>query len=182
VARPTPGAVVSGRTRLPSLEDDAVVAGWAADPTSPFEDWSGPAPSGSVPGPPAASPEGGGRLTVTDGSGTPVGTVSWRPVVWGPVASTAFELGISLRPQHRGHGHGTRAHRLLVAHLLATTSVHRVQATTDVENAAEQRALERAGFRREGVLREAQWRRGAYHDLVMYSRLRSDADGADPDD
>jgi RimJ/RimL family protein N-acetyltransferase len=176
--------VVSAQTRLrpPSPEDDALVAGWAADPTSPFEDWSGPPPPGSAPGPRTSPPEGGGRLMVTDGEGTLIGTVSWRPVVWGPVASTAFELGISLRPQHRGRGHGTRAHRLLVTHLLATTSVHRVQATTDVDNAAEQRALERAGFRREGVLRAAQWRLGAHHDLVMYSRLRSDPDGGDPDD
>jgi RimJ/RimL family protein N-acetyltransferase len=53
--------------------------------------------------------------------------------------------------------------------------VHRVQASTDVLNVAEQRALERAGFQREGVLRGAQWRRGAFHDLVSYARLRTDA-------
>jgi RimJ/RimL family protein N-acetyltransferase len=43
--------------------------------------------------------------------------------------------------------------RLLVEYLLATTLANRLQAITDVENLAEQRALERIGFRREGVLR-----------------------------
>jgi RimJ/RimL family protein N-acetyltransferase len=43
-----------------------------------------------------------------------------------------------------------------------------------VSNVAEQRALEKAGFTREGVNRQAQFRAGAYHDLVLYARLRSD--------
>ena len=41
-------------------------------------------------------------------------------------------------------------------------------------NVVEQRALEGAGFSREGVLRGAQWRRGEWHDLVSYARLRTD--------
>ena len=36
------------------------------------------------------------------------------------------------------------------------------------------RALEKAGFTREGVLRGAQFRRGEWHDLVSYARLRND--------
>ena len=43
-----------------------------------------------------------------------------------------------------------------------------------MDNLAEQRALERAGFTREGVLRHAQFRGGGFHDLVIYSRLRGD--------
>jgi RimJ/RimL family protein N-acetyltransferase len=38
----------------------------------------------------------------------------------------------------------------------------------------EQRALEKAGFTREGVLRQAQWRSGGWHDQVMYSKLRGE--------
>jgi len=34
------------------------------------------------------------------------------------------------------------------------------------------RALEKAGFEREGVLRQAQWRAGHWHDQVLYSTLR----------
>ena len=107
--------------------------------------------------------------------------MGWRPVVLGPNAgSQALEIGISLHASGRGRGHGTRAQRMLAEHLFRTTGVHRVQASTDVDNLAEQGALERAGFVREGVLRGAQWRLGAFHDLVSYARLRTDGEAARP--
>jgi RimJ/RimL family protein N-acetyltransferase len=43
---------------------------------------------------------------------------------------------------------------------------------TDVENIPEQHALEKAGFSREGVLRGAQFRGGAWHDIVVYALVR----------
>ena len=54
------------------------------------------------------------------------------------------------------------------------TWVNRVEASTDSANLAEQRSLEKAGYIREGVARGSQFRAGAYHDLVTYSRLRGD--------
>jgi RimJ/RimL family protein N-acetyltransferase len=83
-------------------------------------------------------------------------------------------VGISLQAEHRGRGLGTEAQRMLVGVLLRGLPVNRVEAWTDVENLAEQRSLEKAGFVREGVLRGAQWRRGAFHDLVAFSVLRSE--------
>jgi RimJ/RimL family protein N-acetyltransferase len=105
-----------------------------------------------------------------------IGTVSWRQVRYGPTPeSAAWNIGISLIPEMRGHGFGGAAQRLLAAHLFATTSVNRIEAGTDVDNLAEQRALEKAGFTREGVFRGAQHRAGAWHDLVIYAVVR-DAD------
>jgi RimJ/RimL family protein N-acetyltransferase len=72
----------------------------------------------------------------------------------------------------RGQGFGSVAQRLLAAYLFATTSVNRIEAGTDVDNLAEQRALEKAGFTREGVLRGAQHRAGAWHDLMIYAVVR----------
>jgi RimJ/RimL family protein N-acetyltransferase len=43
-----------------------------------------------------------------------------------------------------------------------------------VENVAEQRALERAGFTCEGVLRHAQFHVGRWRDTVIYSVLRAE--------
>jgi RimJ/RimL family protein N-acetyltransferase len=83
-------------------------------------------------------------------------------------------VGISLFPEHRGRGHGSRAQRLLGDYLFATRLIERVEAATDVENVAEQRALEKAGFSREGVLRHAQYRYGQWRDIVLFSRLRAD--------
>ena len=83
-------------------------------------------------------------------------------------------LGIDLQPEGRGQGLGTEAQRILADWLFETTPVNRVEASTDVDNIAEARALEKAGFTREGINRGAQFRAGAYHDLVMFSRLRDD--------
>lgn len=165
-------------TRLRGVrpEEAELVAGWHAAPTSPFEDWSGVPAPGTEHAARLPLPVGGGELLVTDDDDVPLGTVAWRPVAYGPSpGSQAFEIGISLSPQARGHGHGSRAQRLLADYLFVTTPVHRVQASTDVENTAEQSALVRAGFTMEGVLRAAQWRGGAFHDLAMYARLRIDA-------
>jgi RimJ/RimL family protein N-acetyltransferase len=107
--------------------------------------------------------------------GEPVGALQWHGVQYGPNrGSTALNLGIAITPSARGRGIGSRAQRLLAEYLFEQTLVHRIEASTDVTNLAEQRALERAGFHREGVLRGAQFRRGQWHDLVVYSRLRTD--------
>ncbi|MEO8207633.1 MAG: GNAT family protein [Chloroflexota bacterium] len=108
---------------------------------------------------------------------TPIGAVGWHEVRFGPnTPSTAWNFGIELIPDARGQGYGTEAQRLLAAWLFEWTTFNRIEASTDVTNLAEQRSLEKAGFTREGVVRGAQFRAGAYHDLVVYSRLRDDPD------
>ncbi len=83
-------------------------------------------------------------------------------------------IGIWLTRAARGHGFGTIAQGLAVDLLFRHTTANRVEAHTDVENVAEQRALEKAGFSREGVIRGSQWRNGAYHDGYLYSVLRAE--------
>ena len=117
----------------------------------------------------------GGVLTVCWGDEV-AGRVSWFPGYWGRrETSMCWVIAIGLRPEFRGRGIGTEAQRMLVAYLFDHTPVHRIQAFTDAGNQAEQRALEKAGFRREGIIREAQWRSGAWHDQVLYSVLRPEA-------
>ena len=117
-----------------------------------------------------------GTLVVEDIDGEVAGKVTWIPIPHGPnPESQALNVGIRLRPAFRGRGLGSAAQALLATYLFDTTSVERLQAETDVENLAEQRALDKAGFQREGVARHAQYRAGAWHDMVVYSRLRGDA-------
>jgi RimJ/RimL family protein N-acetyltransferase len=63
---------------------------------------------------------------------------------------------------------------LLADHLFWTTLANRTEAGTDLENIIEQRALEKAGFQREGISRGAGYFEGQFRDGVTYSRLRSD--------
>lgn len=117
-----------------------------------------------------------GRFAVVDAvTGDLLGSVSWVPVSHGPTtACYAWNVGIGLRPSARGRGVGWLAQRLLAEHLFASTGIDRVQASTDVDNLAEQGALAKAGFRREGVLRGAQLRGGVRRDIVVYGLLRTD--------
>lgn len=114
--------------------------------------------------------EQGGRLAVRYHD-TTVGVVSWHRVQHGPT-SFCWNIGIGLLPSARGRGIGTRAQRRLVEYLFAHTQVNRIEADTETANIAEQRALEKAGFTREGVERGANYRAGAWRDMVLFSILR----------
>jgi RimJ/RimL family protein N-acetyltransferase len=116
----------------------------------------------------------GGTLIVTRG-GEPAGFVSWRQVITG-AGSYCWELGIAIEAGARGKGVGTQAQQLIVRYLFAHTQVNRIQAGTEITNIAEQRALEKAGFTREGVLRGAAFRGGRWRDGVLYSVLRDEVD------
>ena len=116
-----------------------------------------------------------GRLIVVDASGATVGVVSYIAIFHGPPPSNrVYNIGLDIDPAHRRRGYGAAAQALLARYLFDTYTIERVEASTDVENVAEQRALERAGFTREGILRHAQWRAGAWRDICLYSKLRGE--------
>lgn len=121
------------------------------------------------------SPERGRLLIERIDDGSVIGDVSWHPVTYGPnEQSRALNIGVALDPDARGHGFGAEAQRLLAELLLDQFEVERIEASTDIDNVAEQRSLGKAGFTREGVVRRAQFRAGRYHDLVGYSFVRED--------
>ncbi|NUP52054.1 MAG: GNAT family N-acetyltransferase [Catenulispora sp.] len=124
-------------------------------------------------GPPAQYGDVTGQLAV-EAEGSFVGGVSWHPVHYGPIPAPAINIGIGLVPAGRGKGYGTEAQRLLTIYLFSCTTAYRIEAATDVENLAEQRSLEKAGFLREGILRGSHYREGKYNDLVMYGITRAD--------
>ncbi|WP_375492933.1 GNAT family N-acetyltransferase [uncultured Jatrophihabitans sp.] len=123
--------------------------------------------------------EDAGVLAVEDADGTLVGRVDWFAVFHRPGAiGRALNIGIVLLPEHRNQGIGTSAQHEFAKYLFANTTVERLQAGTEDDNQAEQIALGRAGFTREGVSRHAHFRDGAWRDDVQFSRLRGDPDPA----
>jgi RimJ/RimL family protein N-acetyltransferase len=117
-----------------------------------------------------------GILAVVDDDDRLVGEVSWIRAFNGPPPQGhCWNIGIWIHPDHRGAGHGSAAQRLVAAYLLEHFYLDRVEAGTEVDNVAEQRALEKAGFTREGVLRRACFRGGAWRDMVVYSKIRGEA-------
>jgi len=112
-------------------------------------------------------------LAFPDGDGAFAGFVVWRAVVVpGPVV--CYNIGILLLPEYRRQGFGSAAQCLLADYLFSTTLANRVEAGTEAENIAEQRALEKAGFEREGLHRGRGFRDGRIVDGMTYARLRSD--------
>ena len=158
---------------------DAALVDWMNDQKDigGFNDFglpSQPTPRDALAGGPLRN-DHNGLLIVETRAGDPVGTVQWRAVHYGPPdSSRAWNIGIELVPRARGRGYGTQAQQLLADWLFRATNANRVEAQTDIENLPEQRSLEKAGFIREGIMRGSQFRAGAFHDLVMYSRIRSD--------
>lgn len=175
------------RLRVPSVSDVPLLDEWERSPNArgEFNDLSQVASSFER----AAAEERfvtehhGLLLVERLADGTPLGTASWRPTMYGPdEKSRAWQLGISLIPEARSHGYGPEVLQLLALHLFATTNANRLEGQTDIENLAARRALEKAGFAPEGVARRSQFRAGRYHDLVVYSLLRGELPGQRPAD
>lgn len=112
-----------------------------------------------------------GKLIVAVDDET-VGFVGWTPS--GFLAGRYREIGVALLPEWRGRGVGTRAQLLLCQYLFAHNAVHRIEARTQPENDAEQRALIKIGFRQDGVLRGAEFRDGSWRDVVVFGLLRDE--------
>jgi diamine N-acetyltransferase len=72
----------------------------------------------------------------------------------------------------RGHGYGTEAVRQLLRFAFRDLNLHRVYLNVFAHNTAAIRAYEKAGLRREGLLREAAHIDGRYVDVVIMGVLR----------
>jgi len=88
--------------------------------------------------------------------------------VWKRSAVIGFWLGEA----HWGRGITTAALRALTAHAFAAFDVCRLQAYVFEGNAASGRVLEKAGYVREAVLRQAATKDGRTFDLQLYALVR----------
>lgn len=112
----------------------------------------------------------GAHFAVADvRTGRLVGSIGLRCSDW-PVV----EAGYWVSREARGLGVGTGALRLVSGWALRRLGAARVQLVADVDNAASQRVAEKAGFVREGVLRQALETKGRRSDCVMFSLLPGD--------
>jgi RimJ/RimL family protein N-acetyltransferase len=162
----------------PLVEDDlAMLRRFATEPGLIGLDWAGFRDAGA----PARRFAADGYLGSDDGrlmveveqDNAAVGFVNWQAGSYGGMAKH-WTIGIVLLPQWRGQGIGWRAQAMLCDYLFDHTPAQRIEAGTHPENIAEQKALEKAGFTLEGVIRAAEFRAGQWRDGYLYSRLRDD--------
>ena len=88
-----------------------------------------------------------------------------------PSDSHRAEFGYWLAKSYRGRGLMTQVIRVFSDYAFRELAVHRLYATPFVPNVASQRALEKADFEREGLLRGYCRKGEAFLDVVMYARI-----------
>jgi RimJ/RimL family protein N-acetyltransferase len=84
------------------------------------------------------------------------------------------ELGYMVDPAARGRGASVRAIELLTRWCFDELELERLELRIDVTNAASERVAKRAGYRLDGVLRNAHFKEGLRSDTGIWSRLRND--------
>jgi len=89
----------------------------------------------------------------------------------------AMEIGYWTAPAGRGRGLTTEAVRLVSRWALLDLRAERVGLLVYVGNEASARVAEKAGFRREGVLRRYSLQRGTPRDTIVHSLIRADLAG-----
>lgn len=95
-----------------------------------------------------------------------VNLVSIHPI------NRSAEISIMLGDREsRGKGYGTLITRELVRHAFQDRGLHRLYCTVVKENKASIRMFEKAGFRHEGINRQAIFKNGAFHDMVTMAIL-----------
>ena len=71
-------------------------------------------------------------------------------------------------------GFGTEAAKLIVTYGFERLNLNRIWAGNNLENVGSWKSNEKAGFKREGILRQEIYRNGKYYDAVRYGILREE--------
>jgi [ribosomal protein S5]-alanine N-acetyltransferase len=148
ILRPWPWDVIRAITAGDRLDDWAVDYPDAGDVMIAWmlqgaEEAAG-GPGAGRAGGDAADEAWGHRQVVEQASGLVVGGIGF----FGPPLGGEAEIGYGIVPSRQGRGYATEAAQAMLAMAWADSRVRTVVAGTEPGNAASQRVLEKAGFRR----------------------------------
>jgi ribosomal-protein-alanine N-acetyltransferase len=107
---------------------------------------------------------------VIDVGGEAVGGIALHPRE--DIERIGAEIGYWLGEAHWGKGVATAAIRLVTDHAFNERSLIRVFAIPFTANAASCRALEKAGYQREGIMRKSAIKDGQVLDQFLYAAVR----------
>lgn len=100
-----------------------------------------------------------------------IGVTSLNQIDW-VCRSADFSIFIG-ETEYWGKGYGFEATQLMLKHAFQTLNLRRVSLGVRADNEAAVKTYEKAGFRREGVLKDALFAKGKYFDLIIMAILRS---------
>ncbi len=111
-------------------------------------------------------------LAIETADGVHIGNIGLHSIKW---KDRNAELGIAIGEKaYWSQGYGSDAIHTLLGLAFREMNLHRVFLRVDADNARGIRCYEKAGFQRDGTLREAVFREGAYTDQLMMSILQSE--------
>jgi RimJ/RimL family protein N-acetyltransferase len=97
------------------------------------------------------------------------GAISLRDFDW---EHSQVELSLWIGRRHWGKGYASEAVVAVVQFAFASLGINRIYAHHMSRNPASGKVLGRAGFRREGLLRQRVIKWGRFEDVVLLARLR----------
>lgn len=103
-------------------------------------------------------------------AGSAIGGISLH--LGGDIERIGAEIGYWIGEEFWGRGIITAAIRLVTEHAFADRALERVFAVPFVSNVASRRALEKAGYIREGLMRRSAIKDGQVMDQYLYARVR----------
>ena len=99
------------------------------------------------------------------------GVIGYHSIDW---ENRTTAVGYWLAEEYQGQGLVTTACRALVDHAFEELNLNRVSIACATENKKSCAIPERLGFRREGVVRQAEWLYDHFVDHVVYATLASE--------
>ncbi|WP_059173077.1 GNAT family N-acetyltransferase [Bacillus sp. FJAT-27445] len=100
-----------------------------------------------------------------------IGTIGFN--AWSPKHKRA-EIGYELHPGHWRKGYVSEALEKVISHGFKKMDLNRIGAVVFLENEASNNLLIKAGFQREGILRDYMVQGEAAHDTYMYSLIKGE--------
>jgi RimJ/RimL family protein N-acetyltransferase len=85
-----------------------------------------------------------------------------------------IEIGYDTAPSERGKGYASEAIQIMTDYLFLSKPIPRILVCTDSRNTAAIRAAEKAGFRKEGVIRNGGFVNGKFADTCLLGILREE--------
>jgi diamine N-acetyltransferase len=116
-------------------------------------------------------------LAIEADEGVLIGSIGLHQIDW---KNRHAELGIAIGEKaYWNRAYGTDAIRTLLKLAFREMNMHRVQLRVDADNARAIHCYEKAGFKKEGGLRDAVFREGRYVDQHVMSILQREFEGND---
>lgn len=100
-----------------------------------------------------------------------IGTIGF---MWWQQENASAEIGYSLGRAYWNHGYMTEALNAVLCYAFEEMRLNRVEAQHEVDNPASGVVMQKAGMKKEGVLRSRLYNKGRYVDVALYAILRDD--------